>query len=760
MLGLVSKRVFGLALLALCYGAIPVYAQPVRVDSNTQPSQALSVRCVDITGTVFEACGGSGGGGSSDLVVFASLTSTVCPGSGCLTLQLTQPTSTVLIDIAGPVGGRVNFRYSTDGTTYADLYCNQLVAGTTGPIRKVDSFTTAVHCSVAGIKYVQVWQTIYFSGNADVTIHATIGALEPISDSFLLTDIDAQLNSIASAPGTAGLNNIVSIGGGTVTGTPGQLDVNCISGCASPPATPDLGAFTAGVTNATNIAGVYNEGLASVASGKSAVPRINEHRALHTVLYDSTDVLLGDNSLGRPMDVLVTNTLGIPVTQGSGAGSVSSPWFVGVTDGVNLAHVTPASTAAVAADQALVTRTVQLPTALAANGGLKIEGVASGIAVPVSGSFFQATQPVSGTFWQATQPVSGTFWQTNQQVVGAAASSATKAGNPIQVGGVYNNPQPTVASGQVVEAQSSIRGAQIVATGADVFTVSLSALSHIITDATSTTAVTSNTASTNLAQVSGSSASGASKAGNPIQTSGVFNTTQPTVTTGQTVESQSTARGAQIVATGVDAFVLGTGANTIGALTANQTVDLNRVGGTTIATGGLAGIIGIGGGTANNATLTNPIVIGGEAIAQGSQPTAATAGNLRRFLATTEGALFVQEGNSNRFSCFLQAVTVTTQCRLAPSAGLRNYVTSVSMSNQAATVQTLDIVFGTGTDCVTGTTALTHKWQFGTNATTTSPQDVTVSFTTPLVPTAANAICVRPSAATAFGVTITGYVAP
>jgi len=29
-------------------------------------------------------------------------------------------------------------------------------------------------------------------------------------------------------------------------------------------------------------------------------------------------------------------------------------------------------------------------------------------AVPVSGTFFQATQPVSGTFWQATQPVSGT----------------------------------------------------------------------------------------------------------------------------------------------------------------------------------------------------------------------------------------------------------------------------------------------------------------------------------------------------------------
>lgn len=54
--------------------------------------------------------------------------------------------------------------------------------------------------------------------------------------------------------------------------------------------------------------------------------------------------------------------------------------------------------------------------------------------------------------------------------------------------------------------------------------------------------------------VGGLAASGASKAGNPVQVGGVFNTTQPTVTTGQAVELQSTARGAAIVATGADTF--------------------------------------------------------------------------------------------------------------------------------------------------------------------------------------------------------------
>lgn len=54
--------------------------------------------------------------------------------------------------------------------------------------------------------------------------------------------------------------------------------------------------------------------------------------------------------------------------------------------------------------------------------------------------------------------------------------------------------------------------------------------------------------------IQGAAATANSKLGRPVQTGAVFNTTQPTVTTGQVVESQATARGAHIVATGVDAF--------------------------------------------------------------------------------------------------------------------------------------------------------------------------------------------------------------
>lgn len=76
--------------------------------------------------------------------------------------------------------------------------------------------------------------------------------------------------------------------------------------------------------------------------------------------------------------------------------------------------------------------------------------------------------------------------------------------------------------------------------------------------------------------IQGDSASGTSNAGNPVKIGGAFNTTQPTVTTGQTVDAQMTARGAQIVATGIDTFnvtinaAIAAGSNTIGNVNAIQ----------------------------------------------------------------------------------------------------------------------------------------------------------------------------------------------
>lgn len=94
--------------------------------------------------------------------------------------------------------------------------------------------------------------------------------------------------------------------------------------------------------------------------------------------------------------------------------------------------------------------------------------------------------------------------------------------------------------------------------------------------------------------VTGNIASGVSDSGNPVKIGGVFNTTQPTVTNGQRVDIQSTARGAQIVATGADTFnvtvnaALPAGGNTIGAVTQGTSPWVNNIsqfGGSNVVTG-------------------------------------------------------------------------------------------------------------------------------------------------------------------------------
>ncbi len=212
---------------------------------------------------------------------------------------------------------------------------------------------------------------------------------------------------------------------------------------------------------------------------------------------------------------------------------------------------------------------------------------------------------------------------------------------------------------------------------------------------------------------------------------------------------------------------LPTGTNTIGALTANQSVNVAQIAAATVSTAA-AGVqkVGISGNAAaaidaaNNAAAPANVLVAGVQLQSGATATAGTAGQVGSPVAGLDHVLYVRPGGPVNWSCFVDAVTVMTQCRAAPAAGIKAYVTSMACSNQAATANNIDVTFGTGANCATGTTALTHKFFGGTLATTTSPFVIQQTFWAPLNPTAANAICVRPSAATAFGCTLTGYDAP
>src|SRR6266704_1541525 len=263
--------------------------------------------------------------------------------------------------------------------------------------------------------------------------------------------------------------------------------------------------------------------------------------------------------------------------------------------------------------------------------------------VAVTGTFWQATQPVSGTFWQATQPISVASLPAlpaNQsvnvaQMAGTAidTNSGNKSAGTLRI--VLATDQPTMTNAQpvsgtvtanagtnlntsalaldtsvngVIVAQGSttsgekgpmVQGA--VTTNAPSYTTAQTSplsldtagllraslkdtpsntnnLNVNLAASAATVTVTATNLQTNVAQIGGTNivtggvaglmavggpvASGAANADNPIKVGGVFNTTQPTVTNGQVVDAQMTARGARIVATGVDTFTVTANAGT------------------------------------------------------------------------------------------------------------------------------------------------------------------------------------------------------
>jgi len=254
---------------------------------------------------------------------------------------------------------------------------------------------------------------------------------------------------------------------------------------------------------------------------------------------------------------------------------------------------------------------------------------------PVSGTFWQATQPVSGTFWQATQPVSGTV-----TAVGAAASGAAKSGNPMLVGGVFNTTQPTVTTGQAVEAQSTARGAVIVASGVDPIAVNNTQ---------------QGTASQNVAQFGGSA-----------------------------------------IATGTGAGGAGVPRVTISndsSLAANQSVNVNQVGGSAVSTAA-TGVQKIG--VVGNAGAALDAAIGAAPPANGLPAPGVGSGATGGFLTN----ITVCDSFVN-----INISTATTTLLVTGVSGRQVRICSISLI--AAGADNVALISGTGATCATGTTGMT-----------------------------------------------------
>lgn len=106
--------------------------------------------------------------------VAADLTSTTCPGSGCVTLAV-GGMGAVAVQLAGTFTGTVQFEASVDGRTFTSL--NMLPI--TGAQTAVTSSTAAGiwAAQVGGLSIVRVRVSAYTDGTVNVTIQAaTSGA--------------------------------------------------------------------------------------------------------------------------------------------------------------------------------------------------------------------------------------------------------------------------------------------------------------------------------------------------------------------------------------------------------------------------------------------------------------------------------------------------------------------------------------------------------------------------------------------------------
>jgi hypothetical protein len=151
--------------------------------------------------------------------------------------------------------------------------------------------------------------------------------------------------------------------------------------------------------------------------------------------------------------------------------------------------------------------------------------------------------------------------------------------------------------------------------------------------------------------IQGDSASGAAKAGNPVQIGGVFNTSAPTVSSGQTVELQATSHGALMVATnGIDAF----------------SVNAIQSGTWTVSLAGGASVnADIFGATGNALDFTTPTgstpvsCLGVGATYVSAVPGPLATGSAAMLQCNTVGSLYVDtEGRKNSFRAVSVAQTI------------------------------------------------------------------------------------------------------
>lgn len=322
---------------------------------------------------------------------------------------------------------------------------------------------------------------------------------------------------------------------------------------------------------------------------------------------------------------------------------------------------------------------------------ITVQGIASMTALKVDGS--AVTQPVSGTV-AATQSGSWSLaanQSTNVAQVGGTATdtnSGTKSAGTIRVVLATDQPQLTNKLLVTPDANSAVNVAQIngvtttmgngvSGTGVQRVTLASDSTGQVTLAAGAATigALTANQ-SVNVAQINGVTTT----TGNGVSGTGVQRVTLASDSTGQVALAASSAVIGHVI---VDS----------GTVTTVSTVtSLTQFGGTNIVTGGAAGLLGVGGPNATNVAITgNPVNSGAQAVS--SENAVVTTGRMVQLVADLVGKQIVlpyanPENFVNGTTAAITDTTSTAIIAASGSASIRNYVTSVLVTNSHATVGT------------------------------------------------------------------------
>jgi len=314
--------------------------------------------------------------------------------------------------------------------------------------------------------------------------------------------------------------------------------------------------------------------------------------------------------------------------------------------------------------------------------------------------------------WVATIDIGNGVHATCAHLVAPNGSSVCgSAGSPslavISTQGVLGGiPVPvslssgTASIGLVVVSGTTAVGGSVSITG--VPNVAISGTPSVSVVGISAVNGTVSITGTPTVSVTGTSAiSGAvSISGTPNITGSVSISSQP-APTGTTVVSITgtpsiTVTGTANVAGTV--AISGTPAVTVSGTATVSPITINQMGTAAVVSAGLAGTLAIGGGAASNAVITtNPVNQGAQAIS--AENAAAVTGRMVQLVSDLVGKLIVLPyANPENFISGVTPTINGTQTVLllsAPTAGLRNYITSLSVTNAVNTGTVVGIKDGT-----------------------------------------------------------------